>query len=257
MGVRKDVFCTKRLCNARNVHTRRKIYFETNENLDNIFKNIDFAGKDVLSVLASSDQLFKLSSYDVKSIDTFDKNKLTYYYYYFRIWTIKYMKELYPTGLVLNDYDWIENLLLFVNPKTAGERDALFFWKKLLDKRVDFSKLFIIDKDKLLNYSKSDDSSKLPLKIGFSNVDLFKKCEFDKKYDIAVISNILEWTSGDARFIDRLASNLSKLLKDNGLVLCSRMIYDDKIYEVGLEWAMKDFFEFHDIDNSRYVYVKK
>lgn len=73
MGVRRDVFYANWLCNKRNVLNREKIYFETNEDLDKIFKDIDFSDKDVLSVLASSDQLFKLNSLDTKSIETFDK----------------------------------------------------------------------------------------------------------------------------------------------------------------------------------------
>ena len=125
MGVRRDVFYANWLCNKRNVLNREKIYFETNEDLDKIFKDIDFSDKDVLSVLASSDQLFKLNSLDTKSIETFDKNKLTYYYYYFRVWTIKYMKKLYPTALIIGDDYWIDTLLSLVNPETEEEKQQI------------------------------------------------------------------------------------------------------------------------------------
>ena len=257
MGVRRDIYYTKRLCNARKVPSRRKIYFETNEQLDSIFNSINFSGKDVLSVLASSDQLFKLNSFDVKSIDTFDKNKLTYYYYYFRVWTIKYMGQVYPTALIIGDDDWIDALLSLIDPKTEEEKQALFFWKSLFEKGVAFSNIFIWNKMHLLDYNRDISSCSIPSKLNFFNFDLFGNNEIDRDYDIAVISNILEWTDGDSRFIERLENNLSKLIRKDGLILCSRMIYGDNINGVGLKHALGDNFEFNEIDNNRYVYVKK
>lgn len=257
MGVRRDIFYANRLCNKNYVPNRKKIYFESNEDLDKIFKDIDFSDKDVLSVLASSDQLFKLNSFNTKSIDTFDKNKLTYYYYYFRVWTIKYMKELYPTALIIGDDYWVERLLSLVNTKTEEEGQALFFWKSLFKKEVAFSSIFIWDKMKLLNYSRDVSKCSIPSELNFFNYDFFKKNKVDKKYDIAVISNILEWTNGDSRYIDMVENNLSKLIKKDGLVLCSKMIYNNDINGVNLENIFRDSFLFQDLDNNRYIYVKK
>lgn len=257
MGVRRDVFYANWLCNKNYVPNSKKIYFETNEDLDEIFKDIDFNDKDVISVLASSDQLFKLNSFNTKSIDTFDKNILTYYYYYFRVWTIEYMKELYPTALIIGDDYWIERLLSLVNPKTEKENQALFFWKYLLKKEVAFSNIFIWDKMKLLNYSKDVSNCSIPFELSFFNYNFFKKNEFDKKYDIAVISNILEWTNGDSRFINTLENNLYKLLKKDGLVLCSKMIYNNNINGASLKYIFRDSFLFQDLDKNRYIYVKK
>ena len=78
MGLKRDLYYAKWLCRKREVAGYQQVYFETNEDLDKIFKNVDFNDKDVLSVLSSSDQLFKLGQYNIKSIDTFDKNILTY-----------------------------------------------------------------------------------------------------------------------------------------------------------------------------------
>ena len=165
MGVKRDLYYAKRLCNKRRIFSCTKIYFETNEDLDKLLRKVNFTDKDVLSVLSSSDQLFKINSLNIKSIDTFDKNILTYYYFFIRMWTIKYMKELYPTGLILNDYEWIEELLLSINPESIEEKDALFFWKSLLNKRVDFSKMFIRDQEKGLNFSKDIEKYNVPSKI--------------------------------------------------------------------------------------------
>ena len=140
MGLKRDLYYAKWLCKKRKVAGCQQVYFETNEDLDEIFKNVDFNDKDVLSVLSSSDQLFKLGQYNIKSIDTFDKNILTYYYYYMRIWTIKCFGQLYPTGLISNDYLWIDGLLSSVNPESVEEKNALIFWKSLFDKNVDLLK---------------------------------------------------------------------------------------------------------------------
>ena len=53
-----------------------KMYFKTNEDLDYISDIINFKNKRVLTVLASSDQLFLARTNMAKRIDTFDKNKL-------------------------------------------------------------------------------------------------------------------------------------------------------------------------------------
>lgn len=257
MGIRRDIFYAKRLFNMRNVPSRKKIYFETNEDLNAIFKDIDFNDKEVLSVLASSDQLFKLNSLNAKNIDTFDKNKLTYYYYYFRVWTIKYMKELYPKALIIGDDYWVETLLSLVNPETEEEEQALYFWNSLFKKDVAFSSIFIWDKMALLDYNRDISSFSIPSKLNFFNFDLFRNNKFDKKYDIAVISNILEWTHGDSRYIERLENNLSNLLNEGGLVLCSKVIYINEINGISLKNILREKFELQDDDNNRCVYIKK
>lgn len=257
MGLRRDLYYAKWLCRKRKVAGYQQVYFETNEDLDDIFKNIDFNERDILSVLSSSDQLFKLGFYNIKSIDTFDKNILTYYYYFMRFWTIKYFGQLYPTRLILNDYIWIEELLLSVVPESIHEKKALFFWKSLLKKHVDFSKIFIRDNEKKLNFSRNVESCKIPDNFNFYHINLFNKNSFDKKYDIAVISNILEWSNGDSRFIKRLYENLYKLLNDNGIVLCSRMTYNTSLYGINLHNLLGDNFIYNDMGNNGYVYIKK
>lgn len=257
MGVKRDLYYAKWLCRKRSIEGYSKIYFETNEELDKLFEKVDFTDKSVLSVLSSSDQLFKLKSHNIKNIDTFDKNKLTYYYFYIRMWTIKYMKELYPTALIYNDYDWIQLLLLSVKPETIEEKDALFFWQSLLNKKVNFSRMFIVDPEKGLDFSRDIEMNNLPSTINYSKLNLFKKQKFEKLYDIAVISNILEWSIGDSRFLEIISSNLTDLLKENGIVLCSKVTYNNNINGVNIKSALSDNFELCDNDNLGYVYIKR
>ena len=51
-----------------------KVYYMTNEDLVDVYSDMDFRGKDVLSVLASSDQVLTARFLDAKTVDAFDKN---------------------------------------------------------------------------------------------------------------------------------------------------------------------------------------
>ena len=81
-----------------------KIYYKCNEDLLNGCLDIDFAEKDVLSVVGSGDQILTARFLDAKRVDAFDKNRLTIYYFYLRLWSIKYENTLYPD--ILEDNNW-------------------------------------------------------------------------------------------------------------------------------------------------------
>ena len=48
------------------------------------------------TVLASGDQAFYFYDNGAKKVDLFDINKLSIYYYYLRVWIIKYLGRFYP-----------------------------------------------------------------------------------------------------------------------------------------------------------------
>ena len=52
-------------------HSNIHLYNKSNKNLYELFKQNNIHGKDVLSVLASSDQLFSCYANGAKSVDTF------------------------------------------------------------------------------------------------------------------------------------------------------------------------------------------
>lgn len=81
------------ICSNGRVSNYSKLYRSTNERLSKILSMYDFKDKNVLSVLASSDQL--LSSYflGAKNVDSFDSNVLTFYYFYLRKWCMMYTKK--------------------------------------------------------------------------------------------------------------------------------------------------------------------
>ena len=74
-----------------------KIFSQTNENLDALFKNFDFKNKEVLSVLGSSDQMLASYYYGAKSVETFDRNLYAAYYTYFRKWLVNATGYSYPS----------------------------------------------------------------------------------------------------------------------------------------------------------------
>lgn len=95
------------------------IYFHSNEYLREIFDAVNVEGKDVLTVLGSGDQALYMYDRGAKSVDLYDKNSLTLYYYYLRVWTIKYLNEFYPELYFKNDF--LKKLLKYVKPQTEEE----------------------------------------------------------------------------------------------------------------------------------------
>ena len=91
-----------------------KIFYKCNEDLVDYLGEIDFAGKEVFSVLASSDQVFTAQYKKAKKVDAFDKNRIALYYYYLRLWSIRYRDEFYPR--ILDNNSWLKSLLKEVKP---------------------------------------------------------------------------------------------------------------------------------------------
>ena len=81
-----------------------KIYMSSNESLGNLFLNFDISGKDVLTVLGSSDQLFYSYLNGAKKVDCFDINVLARHYYYLRRWAIDYLGMYYPPDSFLKSH---------------------------------------------------------------------------------------------------------------------------------------------------------
>ena len=121
------------------------IYFHSNENLKDIFSEIDVTNKDVLTVLGSGDQVFYSYNNGARNVEAFDRNKLAIYYYYLRTWVIKYFNLFYPS--ILNK-KYIRTLLKLVEPHSKEENIALKFWK--------FYTRFFSDEDTRILFSVSN-----------------------------------------------------------------------------------------------------
>ena len=222
----KDIYYTERLLEGKDSKNYDCVYFSTNEHLDDIFSNFDFKDKKVLSVIGSGDQAFHFYNSGVKKLDLFDINKLSFYYYYLRVWTMEYLKRSYPIKNM--DSSYISNLLDLVNPKTRDEKIAYFFWKSFIKNfNNDFSKYLFIPSFLELDEDKYDDT-KLFDTIGnynpkFYHIDLTKNVNVGSKYDYIYTSNIHEYIESDEQFVI-YRNNLNRLLKKNGIVICTNVM---------------------------------
>ena len=112
------------VCNDKHYNS---IYFHSNEDLNSIFNEVDVSDKDVLTVLSSGDQAFHMYDRGAGSVEFFDVNKLTLYYFYLRVWTIKYLNRFYPELYLKNNF--LNKVLRYVKPETEEEMQAYLYWK--------------------------------------------------------------------------------------------------------------------------------
>lgn len=211
-----------------------QLYQNTNGDLKNVLSVTDFSDKDVLSVMGSADQVFSAYYLGAKSVDTFDKNRFTYYYFYLKKWCMmKYKNIKIPNdlGMILEALELCDN--------SEEEKNAYSFWRKVIEycifKNREFSNnryLFSVSRDgwSVPYFDDEDEMEKIisSKKANFTHCNIFLPMNCTKQYNIIILSNILEFLREDN--IDIVISNLKKLLKDNGVIICSNVCYD-KAYE--------------------------
>ena len=224
----KDYLVSRILSFGKEVPGYGRVYYRTNEDLDIIYRDLDFHKKKVLSVLASSDQVFTARYLGAETVDSFDKNRLTIYYYYLRKWSIKYREQLFPQVLGKNN-NWLKKLLSCVKAESVEEEKALEFFKKHVKEGTAFYNMFYEDhlddtKGRTLYSSASLLKPTIDKEMKFVDFDIFGENKVDDTYDIVLISNILEWARGDKEKFTIARDNLNKLLNRDGLVVCSSLI---------------------------------
>lgn len=258
----KDYLASRVIMDDKMVDGYDKVYYQINEDINDVLLGEDFTDKDVLSVLASADQYFMFKALDAKKVDAFDFNRLTMYYYFLRKWSIKYNNDVYPD--IFYDDSYVENLLEKVDVSSDLEKKALDFFKMHVSNESDFSKFFYdVDAQPYGNtlfqnirqLKKIIDSD-----FTFYNMDLFKDNGdlISKKYDYLYISNILDWAREDSSKITIAKDNLLALLKDNGKVVCSRLVNRSKSGILSEREIFDENFQLHEFsDGKNYMYIKK
>ena len=203
------------------------LYQVSNERLDLIFNEIDFVGKDVLSVMASGDQPILCYLYGA-NVDTFDRNIYAYYMYYLRKWLILYTDYNYfDNNLFFDQYKYILEYIMKRNIiNDLNDEITYIFWKEFF-KLNNYSiniRLFEIYCNKYFDYLKKYKyrliDEKNCINFNFKNYDIYEDIKCNKKYDIIILSNILEYKN-DYNYLNKARINIEKLLKDNGFALCS------------------------------------
>lgn len=258
MSILYDVYAASRLVDGEKVNNYDKLYYSTNENLEELFKYIDVKDKDVLTVLSSSDQYFYCSFNGAHSIDSFDVNKLTKYYYYLRLWGIKYLDQFYPSEDLFKNHIYIYELLKLVKCDNLLEEEAYDFWNNYIRKVFPFdnSSLFYkgIRKKGISDIDKLNESIS-SREFNFYNSDI-RNISSTKKYDVIIVSNILEYCSFDT--IKIIRDKLNDLLVDDGIIVCSNIMYR---YNSG-NGTFREMFDCIELPYSDsyplgYVYKKK
>ena len=251
----------------------RRIYPNTNEDLNALFKNFTVKDKDVFSVLGSSDQVLSSFYLGAKSVDSFDVNKLTIYYYYLRKWLITYLREEYIKEEYFKNGKYLIELIVGINPISEDENKAKLFWLNYLARRERIDKeLFLHTHNNYKNVF-DNDLENLSHKIKdlrFYNYDFSKKIVLNKKYDVIILSNILECLENPKELLVA-RDNIERLLKDDGICVCSHVMEtkendfhkeEIKVMTSGnlIEYDFEDYYE-DNITNGMhevgYVYKKR
>ena len=225
----------------------KKIYLCSNENLVKLFSRIVIYGKNVFSILSSSDQYFTLKYLGAETVDTFDINKLTFYYYYLRKWNIEILNnEYFDSSISKNELVYLLN---HVNPSSEEERKALLFWRILSNRTYNLSNLFERSNAKRSFYYDDLDSLKRNLMepISFSCLDFFDELNISRKYDLIVLSNILEYGNNPFRY-EVARKNIERLLNKNGICLCSYFIDSSHIHGLEVSILTKGNLEYEDLN---------
>jgi hypothetical protein len=204
-------------------------YTFTNENVNAYMQYIDNNPQNALTVLASGDQPFNLVTKGVLDIDTFDINFLTEYFALGlkRAMILKYSREEFiDIILKIMHYEFtIEDELDFITGLFSYmDTEHKKFWQQIVDYFIELRKhaetknlLHILSNDLSSamignvarfvsnnNYlENAENYNKLKSLIGKANIT-FKganaanlKDEFNRKYDIIMLSNILDYFRGE------------------------------------------------------------
>ncbi len=234
-----------------------KMFSKTNEDLVRPFEDIDFFDKDVLSVLSSGDHVLTARYLEANLVDSFDKNPLSFYYFYLRLWSIRYNNELYP-NIMSDDYTWLEELLKKVEPANEAEMASLFFFKRHLETKTNLKNLFRDEEPvgKVIYRDASELVDYTNPKMKFYKADLFEDFPADNEYDILLISNILEWGQKNPKKLEKAAENIARVLKRDGIAVCSRLIFKAKADLEAEGKIFAPYFE-QEIKGHSLVYHKK
>lgn len=224
-----------------------KMHQSTNENLTAIFGQFDFQGKEVLSVLSSSDQMMSSYYLGAKNVDTFDNNITTYLFYYLKKWCMEYTGKSFLSASNMELLDCLD-----LHGDNEVEKNVALFWKKILiNLRVPLkeSALFYTNYSESWDVPYSSDVSRMNGIIkdkdpNYQEMDIFSENESSKQYDIIVLSNILEYAydSDDKKIYRNIMRNLEGALKEDGIVICSSLIFE-KAMENG---TFEELFDTHE-----------
>ncbi|MBR1937300.1 MAG: hypothetical protein IJ842_06395 [Bacilli bacterium] len=238
-------------------------YYKSNENLKDLFNSFSVLDKDVLSVLSSSDHLLYSYYYGASNVDSFDINEFTKYYFYMRKWGLLYNNDYYPKKSLFTSYNkYFEKLLDKVDTIYDKEFEARDFWYLYLDRlKKSGNKMILNDYvypyDNVIRDTNRLTSILKDKELTFYNVNMCDDVSsIRKKYDVIIMSNILEYYSIDHKSLVGFRDNLYGLLKDDGKVICSNLIKCNDDFDKIIERKVfNELFEYKNLNESYSYYT--
>lgn len=226
--IEEDIFDIKEAMYS--YHYKYQLYKNTNEDLKNVLLGTDFYGKEVLSVMASADQVFSAYYLGAESVDTFDINKYAYYYFYLKKWCfIKYR------NIEISDDSKKILEALELHDNSEEEKKIYILWKEVLEYCINRKKEFLnnkylfaptLDGWSVPYYNDEDKMAKIiaSKKANFTQFNIFLPINCKKRYNIIILSNILEFMEEYQQAAT--ISNLDSLLTSDGVIVCSNVRCD-------------------------------
>ncbi len=262
-----------------------RAYYCTNENI-NAYLKLDNHHhiENALSVLASGDQTFSLITKGIFNIDTFDINKIAYYYALGlkRAMIIKYNYDEY---ILINDklsqltinIDELNSIITELIPYM--ELDCQIFWKELMEYNYKINKgpinfIYLITQNnngfkksiKGVNFLKDKENYNILRKniikanIIYRNEDLMN-ITYQKEYDLILLSNILSYYEREyykdfnTENLFKIIKYLEKILKDSGTIYLNYFFENETLKATDEIWHLKQLkLEFFLIDSISYLY---
>lgn len=230
-----------------------KIYPFTTENIKGYYDKLDFENKDVLTVGSSGDHTLNLYTKKVNSVDFFDINSFSKYYFDLKVGAIKslsyeeFFKYFcycgYPRSYNFNDETF--NIELYRKISPYLNEKTKYFWDSLYLENSGYeirrSDLFTSDEEncgilqKVNSYLDEKNYYELQDHIHeYKNPHFYNKAfnelDIKKKYDVIMLSNIAQYLKYIYKEnpLKEFKNDILKLennLKDDGVILLS-YLYD-------------------------------
>lgn len=267
------------------------LYMFTTENIKGVTESLDVYGRDVFTVCASSDHEFNFLLRGAKSVETFDVNYLTDFYYWFKesaVLTLEYEEFIdffFPKFMfsfrkkTFNEKDFMRII------DNIRDEDVKEYWRGLVSvygcQFLYSSNLFLTFYNKKTyiecndylknkeNYNKLRDRLKSH-KHKFYHLNIFSELSEmpkDKKYQVIYLSNILNSFDGmdELSCVRKIKDIIDRfklyLTKDGVIGICYLYCYLDEQHIkytpnniLNPDLRRKHFPDSKDVSNSGYNY---
>ena len=247
-----NMFGTKNYDSSNLFDGFQRVYFQANENIDDYLKLTDYSTKETaLCVAGSGDQAFSLISKGIRKVELFDINKLTEYmiiglkkaiilkYDYSKYFKIMYM--FIDSKINFREiYNIINGLIPYMEEKYQNFWLEIINYYKMLQLKENtnynlIKMLSLTNVEQLIKNNASYLNSKEDYELLRSNLDkclisfkyanaLNLKNEFKDKYDLILLSNILDyfhiyWGSNwPIAYLENYVNGLEGMLQEKGVL---------------------------------------